>query len=34
MPVMKELIFLGISLAAAIAAYVIIAKKSGSDCIP
>lgn len=31
---MKELAFIGIALAAAIGTYVLIAKKSGGDCIP
>jgi len=31
---MKEFVFIGIAIAAAIGAYVVIAKKSGSDCIP
>jgi hypothetical protein len=31
---MKEFVFIGIALAAAIGAFVLIAKKTGSDCIP
>lgn len=31
---MKELVFIGIAVLAAIAAFFLIAKKSGADCIP
>jgi len=32
--VVKELILIGIAVVAAIAAFVLISKKSGADCIP
>jgi hypothetical protein len=31
---MKEFVFIGIAIAAAIGIFVLISKKTGSDCIP
>lgn len=31
---MKEFVFIGVAIAAAIGAFILISKKTGSDCVP